>query len=48
MLSISKGDLKQIEKDVDVIESRLEQYYRIQEIDFIVFNDWNELETYFR
>ncbi len=48
MLSISKGDLKQIEQDINVIDSRLEQYYRNQGFDFISFRDWGELETYFK
>ncbi|NVM04943.1 MAG: nucleotidyltransferase domain-containing protein [Candidatus Helarchaeota archaeon] len=47
MIGISKGDFQQIEQAINIIDSRLEQYYRIQDIDFIAFKDWNELETHF-
>lgn len=47
MIGISKGDFQQIEQGINIIDSRLEQYYRNQSIDFIAFKDWKELETYF-
>ena len=47
MINISKGDLQQIKQAINVVDSRLEYYYRNKGINFIIFKNWNDLETYF-